>query len=375
MDHDAQIAVPTSESGLIFASPDLCFHLPYIMGMNPRISYAARSLTLIAFLVLVITAPQHVAAWFDPAQTSRAEPKSGKDPSGPTIATINGRKIGQRDYLRLLVDTHGLGLLQQMILREVVRDAAAKEHVTIQPADIDREYDITLHAAHLNGKDGDAITPARREQLVAEWTESRGVTREELAIAMERQTYLRKLVTPGIEITPEMLKKEYDRVHGEKVEVRHIQLAAQRVWPQVQQRLTQGESFEQCVADFSQNVLTRDRQGLMPPFTREDPTVPAIFAKIAFALEPGQVSNPFEAEKSFHVLKLERRIPAEDVAFESVEETLRKNLFSRLVLQRMEDYGREILMNSRIFIDDPVLRKQYDRDITSGKLIGPPLSR
>ncbi|MNC98828.1 hypothetical protein D3C83_169040 [compost metagenome] len=35
-------------------------------------------------------------------------------------------------------------------------------------------------------------------------------------------------------------------------------------------------------------------------------------------MQPGEVSNLIEAEASFHILKLERRIPADEAKFEDV---------------------------------------------------------
>lgn len=348
-------------------------------------------LTASAFIVMLISACAPPAdssvstkqAHPQPQKTQKAPaekpavteaPVKPRDDAVPPVATVNGRDIARRELLQLLLDSHGLVILQQMMFREAVRDAATQQNIVVTPGDIEREYDLTLQAEHLDGKDLQALTPARREQLISDWTRSRAVTREELAIAMERQTILRKLVAPQIKITDEMLQNEFKRAYGEKAEVRHIQLSAQRGWPQLQARLAQGDRFEDLVADFSQNQLTRERRGLMPPFSRDDPTVPSVFISIAFSLQPGQVSNPFEAEKSFHVIKLERIIPAEKVEFDTVKEGLRRKLTRRLEMQGMEEMGRTLLLKAQISIEDRALRKQYEQRLSTGDVFGPPLT-
>ena len=292
---------------------------------------------------------------------------------GRPIALINDHPIGQREFLRRLIDARGLPLLQQMLLCEIARQEAEQSGVDVTERDINREYDITLQGARFNGKHIEALTPARREQLIEEWTRTRGIAREELAVAMERQTYLRKIVEGRVEVGEEMLKREFERAHGEKVEVRHIQLAARRVYPQVKQRLSHGDRFEDLVADYSQNLLSREKRGLLPPFTSDDPTVPAIFAKVAFEMKPGEVSNPIEAEGSIHVLKLERRIPAENVTFDAARQTLHKNLQARLIAEGIEALGNKLLHKARIRIEDRTLRDQYKRRRASGQIDGPAL--
>lgn len=295
-----------------------------------------------------------------------------KPPPGTPVAIVNGRPIERRALLRTLVATRGLPMLQQMILRELAKAEAERLGKLVTQEQIDHEYDITLQAAHLDGKDIEALTPARREQLLEEWTRTRDVSREELAIAMERQAHLRAIAGDQIEITDERLQAEFQRAHGEKVEVRHIQLAAKRVYPQIVERLGRGEPFKDLVAEYSQNTLSRERQGVLPPFSAEDPSVPAIFAEVAFQLTPGDVSNPIEAEGSYHVLKLERRIPAENVAFDDAKDKLRANLAARLVAERMEETGRRLLLGAKIEIRDRVLSAQYDARRAAGTIQGPP---
>ncbi len=294
---------------------------------------------------------------------------------GRPIAFVNGEPIERKLVILELVESRGLSLLQQHILRELACQATARAELAVESTDIDREYDLTLQASRFNGKDVESLTPARRAQMIVEWTQSRGVTPTELAIAMERQAHLRKLADLHVKTDEAMLRKEFKRVHGEKVEVRHIQLAAPRVWPQLQERLARDEDFAVLVRDFSQNVLSREKNGLLPPFSVDDSSVPAPMIKAAFSLEVGEVSNPVEAEGSYHVLKLERRIPADNAVFEDVRDKLEHNLRSRLAASEMDRLGAELLMRAKLQIEDPILREQYTKRQKSGEVVGPPLSK
>lgn len=319
---------------------------------------------------------QRGAGSAEPVAVSTSQPAAPTRPAGRPIATLNDKPIGRSEFVRMLIDAHGLQLMQLVLVREAARQEASKQGIAITPADIEREYDITAHAEHLNGKDVEALTPARREQIIEEWTRSRGVSRVELTVAMEKQAILRKIATPLVaekKIDDARIEREFQRTYGERVEIRHIQFDNPRVAVQIQERLANGESFEQLVADYSQNSLTKIRQGLMPAFSEKDDSVPPILAAAAFQLEPGKVSNPIEVEGYYHILKLERRIPAESITIDEVRDKLDRTLRGRMIDAKMEELGRRLLLGSTLKIEDTRLREQYNAAQRAGRLEGPPL--
>lgn len=293
---------------------------------------------------------------------------------GRPIATVNGEAIDRSELVELLIKSKGLGILQQLVLIRVVQQEAARRGLTCSEADVALEYERTIEADHFNGKDPAQLTDARREQIIAEWTRTRGVSREELDIAIRRQALLRKMVADQIRVDEDMLRKEFARVHGEKAEVRHLQLAAPRYFAEIKKRLDAGERFEDLVMTFSQNIVSREKGGLLPPFSATDTTVPPAFSKVAFALEPGQVSGLFETEGNYHVIKLERRLPADDVTFDQVRDNLRKRVASRLTVQAMEQLGGDLLLRSDLRIAEPHLLQQYETGRGRGEITGPAAS-
>ena len=305
----------------------------------------------------------------EPAAPAPVVPASR--PAARPVASINGANIDRKELVDLLIQTHGLGVLQQLMLREAAATEGRKLGMTVSPSDIEAEYDFTLQAEHLNGKDVEKLTALRREQMIEDWTRSRNVSKEELRVAMERQAWLRKIIGTPAATTEADLQKEYEREHGEKVEVRHLQIAAPRYFPQIKTKLEEGASFESVVKEFSQNKLTRDQGGLLPPFTATDETITTVLAKAAFALKVGEYTNPIESLGNYHVLKLERRIPPDGVPFEQVKATLKRRLEARRMMQAMEAMGTRLIMQSEIRIEDPVLREQYKKAQASKQIEGP----
>ncbi len=309
----------------------------------------------------------------DARKTADANAAAGPEAAGPPIAFVNGQPIARQKLLDVLLASRGLLLLQHMMLLEAVHQEAKRIGVEVAQDDVDHEYDLTLQAERYDGKDVERLTPARREQLVKDWMRSRGVQPQELAIAMERQATLRKIVAGGIKIDDAMLQQEFKRQHGDRVQIRHIQLAAPRVWDSVKAKLDQGVDFETLVRDYSQNSLSREKNGLLPPFSADDPSIPAALVKAAFAMEPGQVSNPLEIEGTVHVIKLEQRIPADDVKLEDVRDSLARTIQARMEADIMESLAQRLLMNAKLRIEDPVLRDQYRQRRDAREIVGPPL--
>jgi hypothetical protein len=300
---------------------------------------------------------------------------ANRAPAGRAIATVNHRPIERRELIDLMMRSRGTAILQQLAMRELVLGELRRLGLTCGTADIEREYQLTLQADQFNGHDPAKLTPARRDELIDNWTRSRGVSREELAVAMQRQACLRKIAEGQIKISDDMLQKEYRRVHGEKVEVRHMQLAAPRFWTPIKEKLDKGEDFTKLVIENSQNTLSRQNGGLLPRFSEhDDPNVPEMFAKVAFSLKPGEVSNPFLVEGSYSVLKLEKRIPADGVKFEEVRETLRRHLASRLTAEKMDQIGEQLFLRAELKIEDPLLRELYENARTTRQITGPPVS-
>jgi parvulin-like peptidyl-prolyl isomerase len=306
----------------------------------------------------------------DPASTNG----DAAPPAGPPIAIVNDQPVDRREWIRLLVETHGLPLLQQMILLEVAEQESARRTLDVSEADVRHEYDLTIEADRFNGRDKESLTAARREQLIEDWTRNSGISRQELALAMRRQAHLRKIAEKLVVIDEAVLKEEYHRVHDEKVEVRHIQLAAPRIWAQVKERLDKGEPFESLVRQFSQNPISREKDGLLPPFSRRDSTWPPTFVEVAFQLQPGQVSDPFEDLGRVHVLKLVRRVPASGRRFEDVRDALAGPVTARLVAEKMESLGRDLLLRAKLQIADPILRQQYEQRRKREEIVGPPVA-
>ena len=296
-----------------------------------------------------------------------------RESSGPPIATVNGIDIDHRAFVKQLMESHGLALLRRRVMRDLAREEAKRLGIELAGRDVETEYVLTLRDGLSQAGEGGEWTPERRDRFNEELIRLRGWSRHEMNLVMERQAIIRKIASTQVTVDDEQLKEAFARKYGEKALVRHIELAAPRWWGQLKQRLDEGVDFAELVASYSQNRASLDSDGLLPPFTANDPDIPGAFRAVAFEQQPGQVSNPITFEGSLHILKLEERIPADTVELKDVGDALRGELTRELVEHRMAELSAALLRNCRMRIHEQTLRRQYKQRLEKGEIAGPTL--
>ncbi len=94
--------------------------------------------------------------------------------------------------------------------------------------------------------------------------------------------------------------------------------------------LNKGADFSQQVKDYSQDSKTKDKDGVLGTFTKEQMTAQwgAHFAEVAIALKQGEHSKVVKSEKGFHVIKCLKVIAAVDRTEQEAKSEIAKELIS-----------------------------------------------
>lgn len=293
-------------------------------------------------------------------------------PAGSPIAMVNGRPIARDRFMALLVECHGLRVLECLVHLEAARQRAAEMGLSVTEADIAAAHSNALNrlASPVNGPEQETLDEAVARRLLEQFLEAKNISRREWDLRMEHRAYLARIARAEVEtleITEPMLRQEYERLYGPRVRVRHIQLSSMAAVRRARALLAT-EAFETVARRMSENDLTAARGGLLPPFTQNDPTVPPAIREMAFRLEVGEVSPAVSEQNMFHLIKLEERIAATGRRFESADhDALRRSLRDRLVAQRIDDLDVELFDQAAIDIRDPVLRAQFQRAHRGGR--------
>jgi len=283
------------------------------------------------------------------------------------IATVDGVPIGRERLVGLLLRGHGAARLEQLIVLERAQRRAARLGVVVNQADIDAEYDRGLGRALASfgwKAPDDPISDSDRRHAEAQldqYLAERNVSRAEFQLLVRISAYLRGLIESELTIEESELRLEFERLHGPKVEIRHIPLATLAEANRVTERLAAGDSFSTLARLYSPNASTASEGGLLPPFTVDDPDVPALLRETAFGLEPGQVSMPIRVEPWYYLIRVERRIAASARSFDDARAELEQRVRDRTLRPGMERLYRELLDEADIRVSDPALNDAFER--------------
>lgn len=270
----------------------------------------------------------------------------------PVAATVNGRPILMEQLNEQMLINHGVEAAEQLIATSVVQQEAAKEGVTVAQADIDAENAETLNQMAAN------LSPAEQQRVLDQLMESKGVTRQQWDATMQRNAVLRKLATKRLKITEPMLTDEFNRLYGAKRQVRHIACASMVDAQAMLDRINKGEDFATLATKYSTNTRTAPQGGLVPPFSQNTETVPTEFRNTAFAMKLGEVSSVVGVDKEFHILKLEKIIPPDNVTLESVRASLLEQLTATQTRMMQSQILDGLMRSADVQFVNPTLKEQ-----------------
>jgi parvulin-like peptidyl-prolyl isomerase len=264
-----------------------------------------------------------------------------------------------------LIEGYGLNVLLNMVQLDLARQNAAKQHITVSAADVEKERDQTLAKMFKDAKQEDY------PQLMEQFLQQQRISRPEFDMVMETNAILRKIAEPQLagKISDENLVSAFNTLYGETVQIRHIQVANLQEIAEAQRRLAAGEQFAEVAKAMSRNQRTAGLGGELPTFSMQTAGLPESFKRAAFDLKEGEVSEPVQADGAYHLIKLEHRFAPKAVKFEDMKESVREEVYDRLMQQAIKELrsrlGRQAIETLKI--EDPVLKKQYDEKLAAGR--------
>jgi parvulin-like peptidyl-prolyl isomerase len=246
-----------------------------------------------------------------------------------------------------------------MIANVLVAQEAARQQISVSDADIQAENDRSL-AAFLP----DDLSSDARQRVLDELLRRRGITYDMWKQIMGRNALLRKMAHSRVVLTDVMVQTEFARLYGPKVQVRHIQLPGIQEAQRVVNLLREGGDFADLARQNSINAVSAAQGGLLPPFSKQDELVAQPIRDAAFALnQPGELSGIVQVGSDCHVLRLEKKLPAEKMDFDQVKDKVRLGLRDRLTEQLQARILAELRRKADVEYANPALRKAAQKPL------------
>ncbi len=300
-------------------------------------------------------------------------PAPARAADGDAVAIVNGHPISKRRMTDLLMEAHGLQLMQQLIVLELAKEETAKRKIKVTSEDVDREYNEAVgKIAPATNATGQPLSDDERRQALAYILQEKGLSMVEFKIGMERNAHLRKLVEADLKIDDAVLHEEFGRLYGEKVEARCIQVADTNSLHEMLNELEKGVDFGELARRISQDPATATRNGLMDPFAFNDDSVAPVLREAAFALKkPGERTKPIRVGRWWFVLQFERRVAPSDVQFENVRDEVLAKLKERVVPTEMNRLVAEQFRKAEIRVLDSKLKPRFEELMKNNPVVDP----
>ena len=243
-----------------------------------------------------------------------------------------GVQVGARgDQFELLTSLRKEAM-DLMIEQVLVKQAAEKEGIEADPEEVDRNVE-------------ELRSVFKTELSWVSRLEGEGYTeesyREHVASMVASKVYLDRIRVDAADVSDTELERyyhdnEYRLTFPEQVRVRHILLtwkpmgtqddraAVRKQMEPILERARNGEDFAALAAEVSEDYATKRAGGDTGLFHRGQ--MAPEFEEVAFALEPGEISDPVETGFGVHIIKLEQRLEPRLVPLDEVREQLRDHV-------------------------------------------------
>ena len=133
------------------------------------------------------------------------------------------------------------------------------------------------------------------------------------------------------------------------------------------------QQFRNLVAEYSQDLATKDRGGDLRYFDAKTKDVPKPIVDAAFALTNiGDVSPPVKTEQGIVILKLTGRRKALNRTFDEVKQQIRNQLYRDKRQESMESFVKGLRGKANVKIDESKLAK-VQIEGANGQFPGPGL--
>ncbi len=265
--------------------------------------------------------------------------------SDQVLVRVNGVPIRQSEVVERLLKRYGAQAVDEMIDETLLRQAAKKEGITADDAEVNRR--LTKLQDQFGSRD---LFISQLEQAGS----SLAKVKDDLADEIVRERLVIK--AKGLSVSADELKKAFDENKDklgapEAVHLRHILVATQAEAEDIVKKIKGGADFKTLAREKSLAASGKAAggdygfvaRGMLPPEIDE----------IAFTMKPGEI-RIVPGPRGRHVLQVLETRPAKPAVFAQVKGDLRDMLMSEKIKKAAPDYLADLRRKADIKTADSV---------------------
>ncbi len=337
------------------------------------------SILVFATILFTLASPFAVFGGQDDAKKVAAETKTtdaGKaaaEAKPANAAIVNGTAIPYADFERELdmytrrLQSQGMTIpdnLKGQVKKEVVDELISRDlmYQEAQKKKIKLEKDyVKNEIAKIKQRFPDQ---KQFEMRMAQMGMTEPLLEQQIARIGLIRALIDKEVTSKIKITDKEAKKFYDEnpkyfTRPEEVHAQHILIkldkdaddkakaAAQKKLTELKKKAEKGEDFGELAKANSQGP-SAPKGGDLGFFSKGKMVPP--FEKAAFALKPGEISDPIETKFGYHLIKVIEVREPESKSFDSVKDKIIENLRNQKAQAEVKKYVEGLRKKAKIEI-------------------------
>jgi parvulin-like peptidyl-prolyl isomerase len=257
-----------------------------------------------------------------------------EDAENDVIATINGEEISREDFDRRLnvfrrmnqdvTDVIKMQVVDQLTKKVLLKQFVDKKDISISNEEVNAELEKIKFFLQNNPSNKDKPL----EEILKIQGSSLSELQEEISRALALSKYLETAVTDAD-------KKSYfdanmDAFNGARVKASHVLIDTRNMKTDaekeeakkkigiVKMEIDKGADFAEMAKKYS-NCPSAEKGGDLGFFQRKGSIVED-FAKVAFAMQVGEISEPVKTQFGYHIIKVTEKEEGKEVSYQDVSD-------------------------------------------------------
>jgi foldase protein PrsA len=218
-----------------------------------------------------------------------------------------------------------------------------------------KDHNIQVTDAEINAKI-DEIKARLSDTQLNDALKQQGMSQQDLRNLMKEQIVVKKAVDQDIKVTDAQLKDYLAKNHAlldqaKQVRARHILVSTLAQATMIEQKLKAGGDFAALAKQYSSDPGSKDKGGELGFFTQG--AMVKEFSDTAFAMKPGQTSQPIHSPYGYHIIQVEEVKPAQVATLANSQQKIKDQMLGSQEQMLVPQFMDKIVAGAKITISDP----------------------
>ncbi|MFF2459938.1 peptidyl-prolyl cis-trans isomerase [Peribacillus simplex] len=229
-----------------------------------------------------------------------------------TAAKVGSKDISRDAWINELEKRYGEDVLEEMVDKEVVKQAAEKYKVEISDEELDRELKMMKT---MYGTAGQNLNKSN----------------EQLRQEIQSSLLLEKLLTKDVSVSETAMRNHYDNNKDiyripTAFHISHITSSTKKQADQIVRELEKGVPFDVLAMEKSLDEFTANQGGDMGYISQDNEKVSKEYITAAENLKVKKWSDPIQTEEGWAIIYLHERIKGKQYEYDEVKDKIQRQI-------------------------------------------------